>query len=89
MEKEISFKDELSRQGLEIPYSTDTDHLAAPLCLYGRKIPNRIGIQPLEGYDSGTDGGPPGGKISCQAAPFIHDHGEQRCRNIVLPSAVI
>lgn len=54
----MSFRDDLLRQGLEIPYSTNTANLAAPLELWGKKIPNRIGIQPLEGFDSEPDGSP-------------------------------
>lgn len=36
----------------------DRDILAQAINLYGRTIPNRIGIQPLEGFDSLKDGSP-------------------------------
>ena len=54
------FREKLAEQGMEIPYSTDTDIYSVPLVLYGKKIPNRIGIQPLEGFDSCSDGSPSG-----------------------------
>lgn len=43
----MDFKEELLQQGLEPPYSADTDLLAEPMVLFGKKIPNRIGILPL------------------------------------------
>lgn len=58
MENKMDFQQELSCHGLEIPYSTDMAYIARPLPLYGRNIPNRMGILPLEGFDSGTDGSP-------------------------------
>ncbi len=54
----MDFKDDLMRQHLEIPYSLDTACLTVPLTLYGKKVPNRIGILPLEGFDSTPDGSP-------------------------------
>lgn len=54
----MSFRDDLHNQGLEIPYSTDTSLFTVPLVLWNKKIPNRIGILPLEGYDSEKDGSP-------------------------------
>ncbi len=54
----MNFKDALSKQGLETPYSLNTDCLTVPLVLYGKSIPNRIGILPLEGFDSEKDGSP-------------------------------
>lgn len=54
----MSFRDDLHNQGLEIPYSTDTSFFTVPLVLWNKKIPNRIGILPLEGYDSEKDGSP-------------------------------
>lgn len=54
----MDFRDELHRQGMEIPCITDLTDLAAPLVLWGRRIPNRIGILPPEGFDSGADGSP-------------------------------
>lgn len=37
---------------------SDRDILARPIDIYGRTLPNRIGIQPLEGFDSNKDGSP-------------------------------
>lgn len=54
----MNYKEELLRHGLEIPYGTDKDILLKPLRLYGKKIHNRIGILPLEGFDSKEDGSP-------------------------------
>lgn len=34
---------------------SDRDILAQAIDIYGRTIPNRIGIQPLEGFDSQKD----------------------------------
>ena len=36
----------------------DREILSRPIEIYGRMLPNRIGIQPLEGFDSGKDGSP-------------------------------
>lgn len=58
MGKEAEFKNDLLGQKLEIPYSMDTEIYKKPLVLYGKKLPNRIGIQPLEGFDSESDGSP-------------------------------
>ena len=54
----MDFREELLEQGLEIPFSVDTECLKEPLFLYGRKVPNRLGITPLEGFDSEKDGSP-------------------------------
>lgn len=37
---------------------SDRDILARPIDINGRTLPNRIGIQPLEGFDSNKDGSP-------------------------------
>lgn len=54
----MNFKEELIKQGLEIPYSTNTDILCKPREFSSKLIPNRIGILPLEGFDSNIDGSP-------------------------------
>lgn len=54
----MNFRDELREEKLEIPYSGNMDNYTRPLTLYGKKISNRIGIQPLEGFDSEKDGSP-------------------------------
>ncbi len=54
----ISFFNNLGHQGLLLPYSDDFSFYKIPLTIYGKTLPNRIGIQPLEGFDSNTDGSP-------------------------------
>lgn len=54
----MNFQEELLRQGLSIPYEEDAAVLREQLSLYGRRVPNRIGILPLEGFDSAMDGSP-------------------------------
>lgn len=34
------------------------EYFKRPLVLYGKKVPNRIGILPLEGFDSELSGAP-------------------------------
>ena len=48
----------LKEQGLILPYSEDYDIYHTSLSLYGKRLPNRVGIQPLEGFDSDINGGP-------------------------------
>lgn len=54
----MSFREDLLSQNLEIPYSLSVECLRNPLMIYGKNIPNRIGIAPLEGFDSSIDGSP-------------------------------
>lgn len=68
------FKEELQKQGLEIPYSLDTEILAKPLYLYGQCIPNRVGILPLEGFDSNIDGSP-SEYVYRRYMRFVEGHG--------------
>lgn len=42
----------MNAQGLNVPYSDELDIYNTPLSVYGKTISNRIGIQPLEGFDS-------------------------------------
>lgn len=55
-------KDELihkSKQlGLDLPFSDDISSLLEPVSLEGHLIPNRLVVQPMEGYDSEADGSP-------------------------------
>lgn len=41
----------LGADGLDFPVSQDLSVLAQPFELYGKTVPNRLGIQPLEGFD--------------------------------------
>lgn len=44
--------------GFAIPYSDDITPLFRPFYLSGFKVPNRMMVQPMEGYDSENDGSP-------------------------------
>jgi 2,4-dienoyl-CoA reductase-like NADH-dependent reductase (Old Yellow Enzyme family) len=44
--------------GLDLPFSDDIKTLFEPLLLDGRQLQNRFVVQPMEGYDSETDGSP-------------------------------
>lgn len=48
----------MKEQGLILPYAEDYRSYLNPLSLYGKEIYNRIGILPLEGFDSDLGGGP-------------------------------
>ena len=52
------FADLLRRHGMELPIRSDLSLLGQPLTVGGKTIPNRICIQPLEGFDSRDDGSP-------------------------------
>lgn len=56
--KKKNFIDQMHAQGLIVPYAEDFSHYLTPLSLYGKPLPNRIGILPLEGFDSDFGGGP-------------------------------
>ncbi len=47
-----------SKLGIELPFSENIDPLFEPAVVSGRKIPNRIAVQPMEGFDSYPDGAP-------------------------------
>ncbi len=48
----------LQMQGLDLPVESDMASLRQPLAAGGKTIPNRICIQPMEGFDSEEDGAP-------------------------------
>lgn len=52
------FADFLRRHGMELPVEGDMSALREPLPVGAKTIPNRICIQPLEGFDSRDDGSP-------------------------------
>ena len=52
------FADTLRQYGMDLPVQGDLSALRAPLTAGGKTVPNRICIQPLEGFDSGDDGAP-------------------------------
>jgi len=55
-------KDELMEKagtlGFELAYNDDISPLMNPLSLHGFSFPNRLVVQPMEGYDSEADGSP-------------------------------
>ncbi len=53
-----AFAEMLRKHGMDLPIEGDMVELGRPLEADGRTIPNRICIQPLEGYDSDADGAP-------------------------------
>ena len=46
--------------GLDLPFTDDISILLSSVIVDGHLIPNRLAIQPMEGYDSTTDGSPSG-----------------------------
>jgi len=44
--------------GFELPFNDDISPLLAPASIEGFSISNRLVVQPMEGYDSETDGSP-------------------------------
>ena len=53
-----AFVEMLRKHGMELPVQESMAELGKPLDADGKIIPNRICIQPLEGYDSCPDGSP-------------------------------
>jgi len=44
--------------GVDLPFDDDIDSLLEPAAIAGRKVPNRLAVQPLEGADAAPDGAP-------------------------------
>jgi len=53
-----TFAEILREHGMDLPVEESMSELRKPLIVGEKKIPNRICIQPLEGYDSQSDGSP-------------------------------
>ncbi len=53
-----AFAEMLRKHGMELPVQESIAELGKPIDADGKIIPNRICIQPLEGYDSCPDGSP-------------------------------
>ena len=51
-------KEDVVRAGVELPISENLDVLKTPLPLYGKTIPNRLVIHPMEGCDGTAEGAP-------------------------------
>jgi len=51
-------KNKISELGLEIPISSDMDLLRQPINIKNINIPNRLAIQPMEGFDATENGSP-------------------------------
>jgi len=45
------FRAALEQDGVQLPISENTALLSQPLELHGKTVPNRLCIQPLEGFD--------------------------------------
>jgi len=43
---------------LQLPYSEDIEILFEPISISGKKLPNRLVVQPMEGFDSNINGSP-------------------------------
>lgn len=43
---------------LQLPYSKDIDLLLQPISISGKQLPNRLVVQPMEGFDGEKDGTP-------------------------------
>lgn len=52
------FSEALRREGIRIPMSADLSSLGRPLDVAGKRAPNRIAIQPMEGCDCTESGTP-------------------------------
>ena len=52
------FADMLRTHGMDLPIEGSMAELRKPIGVGGKTIPNRICIQPLEGYDSRINGAP-------------------------------
>ena len=53
-----AFAEMLRKHGMDLPVEESMGELRKPLKIGEKTIPNRICIQPLEGYDSRSDGSP-------------------------------
>jgi 2,4-dienoyl-CoA reductase-like NADH-dependent reductase (Old Yellow Enzyme family) len=51
-------REEIFRIGVELPVSERLDILKTPIPLYGKQLPNRLVIHPMEGCDSTAEGAP-------------------------------
>jgi 2,4-dienoyl-CoA reductase-like NADH-dependent reductase (Old Yellow Enzyme family) len=51
-------KEDIVRAGVYLPLSDSTDALALPLRLYGKQLPNRLAVHPMEGCDGTATGAP-------------------------------
>ncbi len=52
------FANAMRADGLDFPVSADLSVLTQPFELHGKTVPNRMGIQPLEGFDGTPEGAP-------------------------------
>ena len=51
-------KEDIVRSGVELPFSEQLDILQTSLPLYGKLLPNRLAIHPMEGCDGTAEGAP-------------------------------
>lgn len=58
MQNSQDFQQVMKADRLDFPVSDDMSAMLEPFELHGKIVPNRIGIQPLEGFDGTPDGCP-------------------------------
>ncbi len=58
MENGLEFQRVMQADGLDFPVAKDYSALLTPFTLHGKTVPNRMGLQPLEGFDGTPDGSP-------------------------------
>jgi 2,4-dienoyl-CoA reductase-like NADH-dependent reductase (Old Yellow Enzyme family) len=51
-------RQDIATLGLDVPWEDDPSPLLEPLEVGTRRLPNRLGLHPMEGFDARTDGGP-------------------------------
>ena len=51
-------KKDISDGGYVLPFSDDTSVLHTPITIYGKTVPNRLIVHPMEGCDGTADGSP-------------------------------
>ena len=55
-------QDTISALNLQIPVKKDISNLLEPITLFDKKLPNRLVVHPMEGFDANLDGSP--GKLA-------------------------
>lgn len=55
-----ALRGKIDELGLDIPFSDDVSILLEPVRVAGRRVPNRLVVQPMEGCDANEHGGPGG-----------------------------
>ena len=58
MKTAADFQETMHKDGMDFPISENLSVLTQPFTLHGKKVPNRMGIHPLEGFDGTPEGAP-------------------------------